>query len=435
MNNKMLSVKIDRTIEGFLLFVIRYFVTILHILRHPLSPQLILNKSADNPAVFVQPLTFLAIGAFVFSLLIGVYPAGFSGMLDLIWFVDELKQSVRNNWQYAISVTSLITTGMPVIFTITGISALIGKLLFRDAGIRSIWFKANCYAFGFQSITLFFVFSLDSVVYATVAMFPFLENIKIDEGFANPIMIALLLSVVVVSIVWPVLFVCASLIKLKLINKPKVSQIYWLIGVIYCFGIQYLYAGAASVLPNLEKRFFTEEKIQPSMEVVRVEGGQYVKSQDDFFFVTEIIVDNNLDHSLIVDIVNDEFLLSFNSDDCDPLADERCLNSVVNEFSVPWYIKQNNIELLDPVGNSKIIVIKAGEVGKFTIKLGVTNFKNIYCEVLNIENSQSINTNSLNQLVLKYSGYRSSIEISHPIDLYELLETLSNQDEVNKIKC
>ena len=393
---KSLSVKIDGTIEGFLNFIVRYFFTIFSIIRHPLSPQIILNDTV-TPPTYSQPLTFLALGAFSFSLLIGVYPQGFMGMLDLIWFVDELKKSVHDNWKQAISVTSLLTVGMPVIFAITGFAALAGRYLFINNLVRRKWFEANCYAFGFQSIIFFLVFSLDSFLSALETILPFLAKLPLSESFVSIASMSTLFCVVIISLVWPIIFIVSSLLKLKELDGANRKSAFLVVGVVYCFSIQYLYAGAASVLPNLKKEYFASAKSSVSISMFEVKS--YLAETDEMNIELEFVVDNISEKDYAISIPSNNFELEWG------VIDEESKES--------WYFDESKAKIVTENEKSNTVLIKKKSVEKYKVQLPLSRAKEMYCYVIEQEKNQINNTREGESLSQLYFSYEANSNISN----------------------
>ena len=157
---KRMSVQIDETIEGFLKFLFRYLQTFPQVLLSTFRPELLLKESAADPPKIVKPLTYLSLGAFAFALMMEAYPSGLSGMIDLIWVTDDIRGTVRDGWKEAISITTLVTKGFPILVTVGAAGGVFGRLLFRDAIDQQRWRHLTCYAFGFQTALLFLLFSL-----------------------------------------------------------------------------------------------------------------------------------------------------------------------------------------------------------------------------------------------------------------------------------
>ena len=71
---RKISEGIENTLEGFLKFLLRYFRTLWVVSVAPHRSLAIAYESRSDYSWLVHSLTFLAIGSFLFALLIGVYP-------------------------------------------------------------------------------------------------------------------------------------------------------------------------------------------------------------------------------------------------------------------------------------------------------------------------------------------------------------------------
>jgi hypothetical protein len=156
-STKTLTDRIEETIEGILRFVIRFFRTVIVILFIPWASDRILLRADQSKKEYVRPLTFLAIGGFVFSVTISVYPKGFLGLIDIVWYNEQINETILQRWQEALSVTGLVIAAFPILLTVTTGAALAG-LAFQSSWRREEFFSLNCYFFGYQYFLLFSYF-------------------------------------------------------------------------------------------------------------------------------------------------------------------------------------------------------------------------------------------------------------------------------------
>lgn len=152
--SKPLSDKIEETIEGALRFVVRFLRTVAVILFHPITCERILLYSRRHDRKFVRPMTFLAIGGFVFALTISVYPKGFLGLINIIWFDEEVSATLAKRWEEALSVSGLVLAAFPVLFTVA-VGAGAARRLIASPRRRDEFTALNGYLFGYQSLLLF----------------------------------------------------------------------------------------------------------------------------------------------------------------------------------------------------------------------------------------------------------------------------------------
>ena len=203
---KTLSDKIEDTIEGVLRFAVRFARTVAVILATPWKCDRILLEADRRDKRFVRPLTFLAIGGFVFSVTISVYPKGLLGLINIIWFSDEISAVILSRWQEALSVTGLLIAAFPVLLTVTSVAALAGQT-FRSEKRRSEFLSLNCYLFGYQYF-LFFSFFFFAILQGILGE---LVGVEVKEvlGFEKLTFNDTLFAVLVAALV--VLFLSALL--------------------------------------------------------------------------------------------------------------------------------------------------------------------------------------------------------------------------------
>lgn len=151
---KTLSDRIEETVEGLLRFALRLSRTIGVILFKPIVCDKLLLCTDDRPRRYVRPLTFLAIGGFIFSIIISVYPKGFLGLVNIFWFDDEVGETIFDRWQEAVSITGLLLAAFPALLTVSAGAALAGQVI-RSPQRRSEFFSLSCYLFGYQCFLLF----------------------------------------------------------------------------------------------------------------------------------------------------------------------------------------------------------------------------------------------------------------------------------------
>ncbi len=417
---KGISIKIDEAIESFLKFSFRYLSTFWLLLISPHKPQKILNHGMDNPPTYVRPLTFLSIGAFFFTLLISVYPVGLTGILDLIWFIDEIKEEVRKNWQKALSVSNLFVMGMPAIVTITGFSSLIGRLLFKNPGARVRWFEANCYIFGFQMLVLFLCLSLDSVLYGLSMLFPAFDPDSYGtEGLFSTIIMSLFFCVVLAGLLWPYIFLGACLFKLKEFVLTKNRPLLIIITLVYGLGMQYLYTASASVFPGLEQKYLDEikeEVITPvaNLQVLSIEVDSGDREGKINMAIESLLI-NPYERDLYLDF-NDldvELFIGLNDDD-----QEKIWNGEFVKLD-----KQSN------KANSNTLIIEAKSLAPIEMQFSfsLNDIRSAFC-ILNRENTQARKDElSIKSLYLSLDGqgfpeglyFESKMEIG--ADKYEAM--------------
>jgi hypothetical protein len=294
---KSVSLKIDETIESVLGFLGRYFKTLGRLTIRPYDPQPLLAAAATSPPVFVPPLTFLTIGAFLFALLIDVYPRGFAGLVDFIWMTEEIRGNVRERWKDAFTPTTLITAGLPTVIAITSIAALAGRLLLREAADRTAWFNAACYAFGYQTAAIFLIISLESLHAGLEIAFPFLSAIRLGDQGASAIALTILAIAVAAALFVPLVLLSATLIALG--NQRRLRRIAMLSAAfVFWAAAQYFYAAVASVLPELSARYFP--KARPRIMIFEEIAAARDRRAAAFTF--QLLVENKTDEDVLVEL-------------------------------------------------------------------------------------------------------------------------------------
>ncbi len=294
---KALSLRIDETIESVLHFLIRYFRTLGRLTVSPHRPEILVSQVGLANSAYVPPLTFLTIGAFLFALLIDVYPRGFAGLVDFVWMTDEIRANVSKRWKDAFSPTTLITAGLPTVLAVTSIAAASGRLLLRDLSDREKWFSAICYAFGYQTAAVFIVISLDSVYQALVIAFPVLDAIRLRELLAGYVPLLVIGAMVLAALLVPLAVIGAMLHGML---RPRGMRRAWvaLLATLCWAATQYFYAAAASVLPELAARYFP--KSQPKFMIFEEIAPVGERERGGLSF--RMLVENPTDEDVVLEL-------------------------------------------------------------------------------------------------------------------------------------
>lgn len=197
-----LSEKIEDAFLGVLRFLRKYIYTHWIMLRHPLSGSDKLLKNINDPTVFSRPVTFLAIGGFIFTLIFSAFPYGGAELLNIIWFDSEISEKLHDRWSEALTITGLITAAFPVLIAVVSISTMYGYNIFPESK-RSEFVSLNSYYFGLFS---FFIFSL-FIIPTVASLFSHLgfKPSEKDETILLYAFWGLILFLTVMSIVLPVI--------------------------------------------------------------------------------------------------------------------------------------------------------------------------------------------------------------------------------------
>jgi len=310
---RKLSDGIEDTLEGFLKFVYRYFHTLWVITVAPHRSLSIASESHQINSNLLHSLTFLAIGSFLFALLINVYPNGILGVFDFVWITDELTQNIGAKWQDALSPTKLIITGLPIILIVSLCSVFIRYATLKG-GLRAyLLFDVMYFAFGYQCSLIFILFSIESIVQALQIIF-FIPEIDFSEdgGLQYGVMIFFIGLLVAIFFV-PVIMLAGAYTRLTcrrewLQKKISIVAFSFIISII-TFS---LYANAASVPSSIKERI-TKSK-EPSAYYLEPLKLTYFPDRSKLVIETPFVLDNPLTQSLLIEININEFELQFKVD-------------------------------------------------------------------------------------------------------------------------
>jgi hypothetical protein len=146
---------VESGVEGAMRFLQRFAATALRVNFWPRQGirRLLADRRRDVPT-YVLPLTFLAIGIFLLSLL--GQTAGVL-VLDWIWFADDIGQKVTEALRKEVSLASVVVQAIPGMAAVILLSSGFGWLARPWPLTRRIGLVTYAYAFGAQSTLLFFV--------------------------------------------------------------------------------------------------------------------------------------------------------------------------------------------------------------------------------------------------------------------------------------
>jgi hypothetical protein len=298
---KSASLKVDETIEAVLRFLLRYLRTLGRLTCHPRQAMPLLADQEADPPVVIRPLTFLTIGAFLFALLIDVYPEG--RIYDYIWVAGEIRENVNKRWKEAISLTTLITAGLPTIIATAVVGAASARLFFRDQLQRSAWFDLTCYAVGYQTAMVFVILSLESVVSGLVIVFPWLERIALPDALQGWLSLALLVTLAAASIVVPLLLLASFLVAARHPPTRGKAAAVLLAALAYWVAAQYVYTAVASVLPQLNSRYFPK----PVADAYALDSPRYDMNGDRVRISFAFLIENKTDEDVLLELDGTSF--------------------------------------------------------------------------------------------------------------------------------
>lgn len=202
---------VESGVEGLLRFLQRYVNTASQILFMPQrSVRLLLADRRRESPLYVLPLTFLAIGVFLLSLL--GQTAGVV-VFDWIWFSEEIGKNVTETLRKEFSLASVVVQAIP---GMAGVLVLVGvfRLLVRPWYITSkLSLVSLAYAFGAQALLLFVV--AFGLVALQMLGGSFLDNTTIGAAIATALVIIGLL----LAFISPLLFTFKSLRLRKAVSR------------------------------------------------------------------------------------------------------------------------------------------------------------------------------------------------------------------------
>lgn len=371
---KGLSVKVDETIENFLQFLGRYAFTVSSIIRHPLSPEKLLNDYEQTPHAYVRPLTFLTIGAFCFSLLISVFPEGIRALPYILFETANVKGLIKDRWKDAFSVTTLFTTGLPTILTIVLLSRVSGKFLYKDPARRLKWFHLNCYVFGGQMISIFTIFFLDTVVDSVLILIPTLSKIQLTDQVLSWLGLSLILSMVGVAVICPLVALVAGNVKLGRVlqlRSGNTKPVFY--AVSYFLLVFYTYPAVASLLPSLESKYFPKPK--PEGRIIGYSAEQYFLNKELYSFEFSILIDNPSSEDFPIEI--EPYYIEFHWGISEKEPDE------------VWELNSSKALLKEPLSKTNIAIVPKNTKLQMLIKMEDVPLSVIYCEASSLAKNQN----------------------------------------------
>ena len=153
---------VETGVEGLLRFLQRYVSTAMLVAFWPRRGlrTLLADRRRELPR-HVLPLTFLAIGVFLLSLL-----GQTAGVLvfDWIWFADDIGQKVTEALRKEVSLASVVVQAIPGMAGVLLLSAIFGLLARPWPLTRRLGLITYAYAIGAQALVLFLmVFGLVAI--------------------------------------------------------------------------------------------------------------------------------------------------------------------------------------------------------------------------------------------------------------------------------
>lgn len=224
-DTKHISETIEHAVEGLLRFAARFIRTFWILLRYPHQAERLLEDDKTT-LKFTRPYTFLAIGGFFFTLIFTAFPYGLTGLIDIIWFFDDIAKVLRDRWSEALTVSGLLLAGVPILFTVPVLSAIYGTMVL-PVGYRPAFNKLAAFCFGYLTLMaflLFYVFIFFSVV---EQIYPVLD--KNDETLLT-VMYAVVFTLTVTAFTNPVIAI-VSFLRRHLATKTWLKRLVYYVTV------------------------------------------------------------------------------------------------------------------------------------------------------------------------------------------------------------
>lgn len=206
---------VESGVEGLLRFLQRLALTALRVLFRPREGlRAFLADRRSEPPSYVLPLTFLAIGVFLLSLLgqtAGVF------VLDWIWFTDDIAQKITEALRKEVSLASVVVQaipGMAGVLVLASVCQLLGQPWPLTHRLVQITYA---YAMGAQALMLFIVaFGLISVGTLTSSRF----TTTADSTFVAYLTVSAAIVGMLTAFIGPAIFMFRSL-RLRSIAHPR----------------------------------------------------------------------------------------------------------------------------------------------------------------------------------------------------------------------
>lgn len=151
MADNSISEKIEEGISGVLRFTARFSRTIAALTIRSGGFFAALDRLLREKHI-VAPLTFVVIGAYLFSVLLNVFPAGPAAYINVIWFADDIATMINDRGPAFFSISNIIFSGTPMFLTVVALASIYRWCLFRGRSTsqREFIFITTLYAFGYH---------------------------------------------------------------------------------------------------------------------------------------------------------------------------------------------------------------------------------------------------------------------------------------------
>ncbi len=154
---KLFSDRIEEAVEGAFRFFLRFLRRIGLLITIPHKAGARLTQDKDEPAyTHVLPFTFLAIGYFLFAMVVEVTS---ENILNAVWLGDDIAKQVYEDVREGVTILQIVTASLPGITIVVFMSGIFSFFLYSDRGERKRFVRFSCFVFGYQCIAYFIVVS------------------------------------------------------------------------------------------------------------------------------------------------------------------------------------------------------------------------------------------------------------------------------------
>lgn len=281
---------VESGVEGLLRFLQRLALTALRVLFRPRAGlRAFLADRRNEPPNYVLPLTFLAIGVFLLSLLgqtAGVF------VLDWIWFTDDIAQKITEALRKEVSLASVVVQaipGMAGVLILASVCQFLGK---PWPLTRRLVLITYAYAMGAQTLMLFIVaFGLVSVGTLTSSRF----TATADSTLLAYITVGTAIAGMLTAFVGPAIFMFRSLrLRSNAHPRRRVSMLFfrvWVLASILGGHVLILYGARA---PNE----LIAAARGPTTPAIDVESVTFTMTKVSFLIDTVVTLKNRKDTEL-----------------------------------------------------------------------------------------------------------------------------------------
>lgn len=290
------SAKIEESLSALVAFVLRLSATYFLFWKKPHRALSLLIDDDQISPKFVPPLLFLVAGGFGFALIISQNPTGVTGMVDLIWYAEDIIKASLENASKLFSFTSLIITAFPVFLATVIVSWLLQKFWKHVFGNNEPIYQALVYSAAFQCLSLSIWFGalllVDDILPGVADES---RDSAISQAVDGPLGLIILILAPLGFFGIPALaVVCWRLFQD--VRTQWISRIVEaIVGLIMLGVVTAVYVWVAGVPGRLDKRVNPPKKLDANIRTARIEF-----SKNQLTLNAEVEVFNPLDRGIMI---------------------------------------------------------------------------------------------------------------------------------------